>query len=109
MSSIASMSKKPAKKASKRGKSLWMKNVLTRNIVIPFKSIGANIIEIIKKKLELTLYNKCCPEGYIKNGSINILTHSSGEVKASDVLFSVMFECLILRFSAFLLSLILFS
>ena len=51
MSSIASMSKKPVKKASKRGKSLWMKNVLTRNIVIPFKSIGGNIIEIIKKKI----------------------------------------------------------
>ena len=97
MSSIASMSKKPVKKSSKRGKSLWMKNVLTRNIVIPFKSIGGNIIEIIKKKLELTLYNKCCPEGYIKNGSINILTHSSGEVKASDILFTVMFECLICR------------
>ena len=26
-----------------------MKNTLTRNIVLPFKSIGSNIIEIIKK------------------------------------------------------------
>ena len=97
MSSNPSMSKKPVKRTAKRGKSLWMKNVLTRNIVIPFKSIGGNIIEIIKKKLELKLYNKCCPEGYIKNGSINILTHSSGEVKANFVTFAVMFECLICR------------
>ena len=96
MSSIASMSKKP-KKSSKKGKSLWMKNVLTRSIILPFKSIGGNIVEIIKKKLESSLYNKCCPEGYIKNNSINILTHSSGEVKANDVCFSVMFECLICR------------
>lgn len=96
MSSIASMSKKP-KKSSKKGKSLWMKNVLTRTIILPFQSIGANIVEIIKKKLESSLYNKCCPEGYIKNNSINILTHSSGEVKANNVCFSVMFECLICR------------
>ena len=70
MSSIASMSKKP-KKSSKKGKSLWMKNVLTRTIILPFQSIGGNIVEIIKKKLESSLYNKCCPEGYIKNNSIN--------------------------------------
>ena len=94
MSSIASIQKKPGKKMSKKGKSLWMKNVLTRTIVLPFKSIGGNIVEIIKKKLEANLYNKCCPEGYIKYNSINILTHSSGEVKANDVSFSVMFECL---------------
>ena len=97
MSSIASMQKKPGKKMSKKGKSLWMKNVLTHTIVLPFKSIGGNIVEIIKKKLEANLYNKCCPEGYIKYNSINILTHSSGEVKANDVSFSVMFECLICR------------
>ena len=97
MSSTVSMSKKPAKKPTKRGKSLWMKNVLTRTIILPFQSIGGNIIEIIKKKIEHTLYNKCCPEGYIKHGSINILTYSSGEVKANDVRFSVMFECLICR------------
>tara|TARA_B100000886_G_C20403900_1_gene483809 strand:+ start:319 stop:882 length:564 start_codon:yes stop_codon:yes gene_type:complete len=94
MSSIVSMQKKPVKR---RGKSLWMKNVLTRTIILPFKSVGGNIIQIIKKKLENTLYNKCCPEGYIKQASINILTYSSGEVKANNVCFSVMFECLICR------------
>ena len=98
MSSIASMSKKPAKKPSKKaGKSIWMKNVLTRNIVIPFKSIGGNINQNIQKKLEEKLYHKCCPEGYIKEGSINILTHSSGEIKANNGVFVVMFECLICR------------
>ena len=45
MSSIVSMQKKPLKR---RGKSLWMKNVLTRTIILPFKSVGGNIIQIIK-------------------------------------------------------------
>ena len=40
MSSIVSMQKKPVKK---RGKSLWMKNVLTRTIILPFKSVGGNL------------------------------------------------------------------
>ena len=95
MSSILSKSKK--KTSKKSGKSIWMKNVLTRNIVIPFSSIGGNINQNIQKKLEEKLYNKCCPEGYIKYGSITTLTHSSGEIQANNVVFVVMFECLICR------------
>ena len=47
-----------------------MRNVLTRKILLPFKSIGSNIRENIKKTLEETLYNKCSKEGYIKKKSI---------------------------------------
>lgn len=96
MNSIQSVQKNP-RKTSKKGKGIWMKNTLTRNIVLPFKSIGSNIIEIIQKKLEQKMYNKCCPEGYIKNNSIKILTYSSGEVQANNVVFVVMFDCLICR------------
>lgn len=98
MSSLTSMPKNPVKKTYKKsGKSIWMKNVLTRNIVIPFKSIGGNINKNIQKKLEEKLYHKCCPEGYVKHGSINVLTYSSGEIQANNVVFVVMFECLICR------------
>ena len=49
---MSSISSKPKKKSSKKsGKSIWMKNVLTRNIVIPFSSIGGNINQNIQKKI----------------------------------------------------------
>ena len=75
----------------KRG--IWMKNVLTRKILLPFYSVGGNIRENIQEKLEESLYNKCSKEGYIKNKSIKILSYSSGLVESNNVLFDVMFEC----------------
>ena len=82
-------------KTRKRGKGIFMKNVLTRTIHIPFNSIGSNIKVNIKKTLEDNLYGKCSKEGYIRTNSIKILSYSSGLVQADKVVFEVMFECLI--------------
>ena len=82
-------------KTRKRGKGIFMKNVLTRTIHIPFNSIGSNIKLNIKKTLEVDLYGKCSKEGYIKSNSIKILSYSSGIVQADKVIFEVMFECLV--------------
>jgi DNA-directed RNA polymerase subunit E'/Rpb7 len=78
-------------------KGIWMRNMLTRRIVLPFKSVGNNIRENIQKKLEQKLYNKCSKEGYIKKNSIEILSYSSGLVEANTVIFDVIFECDICR------------
>ena len=77
----------------KKSRGIWMKNVLTRRIQLPFHSVGSNIRENIQAKIEENLYNKCSKEGYIKNKSIKILSYSSGLVIANDVAFEVMFEC----------------
>ena len=78
---------------NKINRGIWMKNVLTRKILLPFYSVGGNIRENIQEKLEESLYNKCSKEGYIKNKSIKILSYSSGLVESNNVLFDVMFEC----------------
>tara|TARA_Y100001958_G_C21171619_1_gene503284 strand:+ start:459 stop:1037 length:579 start_codon:yes stop_codon:yes gene_type:complete len=92
-SSIIKKTGKTKIKKSRIKKGLWMKNMLTRRIVLPFYSIGSNIRENIQKKLEKNLYNKCSKEGYIKSDSIKILSYSSGLVEADNVVFEVMFEC----------------
>lgn len=90
------MSSKEHKKRTKRRiKNIWMKNILTRKVVVPFKLVGNNIQENIKNNLEKKLYNKCSKEGYIKTNSIKILSYSSGLVEEKNVVFDVMFECLI--------------
>ena len=93
-----SISKKSGKGKIRKNKviksrGIWMKNVLTRRIQLPFHSVGSNIRENIQAKIEENLYNKCSKEGYIKNKSIKILSYSSGLVIANDVAFEVMFEC----------------
>lgn len=90
------MSSKEYKKRTKRRlKNIWMKNILTRKVVVPFKLVSNNIQENIKNNLENKLYNKCSKEGYIKTNSIKILSYSSGLVEEKNVVFDVMFECLI--------------
>jgi len=89
--------KRKINKNKLRKKGIWMRNILTRKILLPFNSVGSNIRENIKKTLEQTLYNKCSKEGYIKKKSIQILSYSSGVVEANSVVFDVMFECDICR------------
>ena len=48
-------------------------------------------------KLTKLFEGKCSKEGYIKNGSIQILTYSSGVLEDNFILFDVSFECLICR------------
>ena len=93
---MSSSTKKPGKSKIKKNrlkKGIWMQNVLTRKILLPFHSVGSNIRENIQKQLESKLYNKCSKEGYIRNKSIKILSYSSGLVESNDVVFDVMFEC----------------
>ena len=87
-----SQSQKPK---TRKSKSIYSKNMLSRRIVLPFTSIGGNLSEIIKKKLEIELYNKCCVEGYIKEDSIKISSYSSGVIEEEKISFEVLFECLI--------------
>ena len=57
----SSLSKKSGKGKIKKNrikKGIWMQNVLTRRIYLPFESIGSNVRENIQKKLEENLYNK---------------------------------------------------
>ena len=92
---MSTVIKKPIKFKTKkrRKKDIWVKNVLTRKILLPFQSVGNNIRENIQIKLEKKLYDKCSKEGYIRKKSITILSYSSGLVEANNVIFDVMFEC----------------
>jgi len=82
-------------KQRKKGKGIYMKNVITRKISLPFQSIGSNIKSNIKQTLEQLLYGKCAKEGFIRNKSINILSFSSGLVEGNNVTFDVVLECLV--------------
>ena len=79
MSSVGKKKTKIVKNRTKKKgkKDIWMKNILTRKIILPFQSVGSNIRQNILLLLEQQSYNKCSKEGYIKNKSINILSYSS--------------------------------
>ena len=64
--SQASISKKAKYKNKKNSVGIYMKNVITRKIHLPFTSIGENIKENIEEFLRLQIEGKCIDEGYIR-------------------------------------------
>jgi DNA-directed RNA polymerase subunit E'/Rpb7 len=98
MSSISQVSNvKKAKHKNKKGVGIYMKNIITRKIHLPFTSIGENIKENIEEFLKLQIEGKCIDEGYIRPNSIKIVSYSAGVVVANNVIFDVLLECLVCR------------
>jgi DNA-directed RNA polymerase subunit E'/Rpb7 len=86
----------PEKKKS-RGTGIFMENIITRNIVLPFNLMGNNIAELILDSIKEKFEKKCVTEGYIKENSIRLVNYSSGTLNGSNIRFNVNFTCLICR------------
>lgn len=78
-----------------KGTGIYMRNVITRRIRLPFTAVGNNIRENIQFELKREFEGKCVKEGYIKEGSVRTVGHSAGVVDSRYVLFDVVFECLV--------------
>ena len=74
---------------------VYMNNLLTRKIHIPFNKIGKNIKDIIESTIKRDIEGKCSIEGFIKPNSTKILTYSSGILVEDQAVFEVVFECLV--------------
>ena len=75
--------------------SLYIKNIISKKISVPIKYVGTNIAEIIEQILSNNFEGKCCIEGYVKRGSIKIITFSSGTIVGNCIIFTVVFEYLV--------------
>jgi len=76
---------------------IYMENVLTRKVVVPFKLIGKNIGKILTKLLSNNLEGRCASEGYVKKGSVEIISYSAGVANSSNICFDVSFKCLLCK------------
>ena len=75
--------------------SIYSQSLLTRSILLPITAIGNNLKQNIEKDIAFNFEGKCVAEGFVKNGSTKIITYSSGVIKGSDILFEVVFECMV--------------
>jgi DNA-directed RNA polymerase subunit E'/Rpb7 len=76
---------------------IYMENVLTRKVVVPFKLIGKNIGKILTNLLSNNLEGRCASEGYVKKGSVEIISYSAGVANSSNICFDVSFKCLLCK------------
>lgn len=92
---IIQSSKMKYKKRDIKNDSIYSRCLITRNIELPITSIGKNLKDTIEKRIISMVESKCIVEGFVKNGTIKILTFSSGLIKTSNVVFEVLFECFV--------------
>lgn len=87
--------KKQGNKKQRGHVGIYMPSMITRKVLIPMEKIGKNIKPLLEKIISSQVEGKCIVEGYIKPSSVKIVTHSNGIIQGSDILFEVVFDCLI--------------
>lgn len=73
--------------------SIYSRCLISRHISIPITEIGKNVRQTIDAYISQQFEGKCIVEGFIKPGSVKVVTHSSGIVKSTNIIFEVVFEC----------------
>jgi DNA-directed RNA polymerase subunit E'/Rpb7 len=74
---------------------IYSKALIHKKVVLKIVNIGTNIKHILEKAVALQIEGKCIIEGYVKPNSVSVLTYSSGIISAADIVFEVVFECLV--------------
>ena len=82
-----------AKNRQKEIKTVYSPCQITKNIVLPITAIGKNLLETLENTITKMVGGKCIVEGYVKPGSIRVITFSSGIVKGENIVFDVVFNC----------------
>jgi ubiquinone/menaquinone biosynthesis C-methylase UbiE/DNA-directed RNA polymerase subunit E'/Rpb7 len=83
------------KPVKRRPMSIYIKNMLLKQVHLPLSSLGSNLNYILETIITKQISGKCIPEGYVKPNSIKILTYSSGNIIGNFIVFKVIFECLV--------------
>lgn len=74
---------------------IYCKSLLSRKIHLNYSDIDKNIVTTLENKLKQQYEGKCCNEGYIKIGSIQVISYSTGELSSDKIIYTVVFECLL--------------
>lgn len=74
---------------------VYSNNLLTRKVHVPFQNVGQNLKQLLENKMKKDIEGKCSVEGFIKPDSTKITSYSSGLVEANNIVFEVVFECLV--------------
>jgi hypothetical protein len=72
---------------------LYSRAVLSQKVQLPFILVGTNIETTIRHTISSKIEGKCIVEGYVRPGSIKIITISSGTLQGRFIEFDVVFEC----------------
>ena len=82
-----------SKYRQKENKAVYSPCQITKIIILPITAIGKNLQQTLENTITRMVGGKCIVEGYVKPGSITVITFSSGIVKGNEIVFDVVFNC----------------
>uniref|UniRef100_A0A6C0I5G3 Uncharacterized protein n=1 Tax=viral metagenome TaxID=1070528 RepID=A0A6C0I5G3_9ZZZZ len=85
--------KQRAKEDDKKIYEPYIKSLLTMKVHLSMNDIGQNIKQNLAKTISYKTEGKCIPEGFIKPGSVEVISYSSGLVNNDKIEFITVFEC----------------
>lgn len=72
---------------------VYIDSLLTKKVVLTITEIGKNIKENLQRKLAASMEGKCIEEGFIRPGSIAVVSYSSGQIDREYISFQTVFSC----------------
>ena len=69
--------------------------MLSDKIEINFKNINSEIYNTLEKIIKKKVEGICIDEGFVKIGSVNLISYSSGELFSNNVAIDVIYECFV--------------
>ena len=87
---------KPRMKKTDKLQSIYNRSLITRTLTLPMNAVSNNIDNILETNLSFSIEGKCIEEGFVKPGSVKLVTYSNGLLmRGNKVSFEVVFECMI--------------
>lgn len=74
---------------------IYSRALIHQKVVLKIVHIGTTIKQTLEKAIAAQIEGKCIIEGYVKPKSVAVMTYSSGVINAADIVFEVVFECLV--------------
>jgi DNA-directed RNA polymerase subunit E'/Rpb7 len=78
---------------AKEPKNVYSRSLITESLLLPISVIGRTLKQILEQTIISMVEGKCIVEGYVKPGSVKVITYSSGIIKGDKVLFEIVYEC----------------
>lgn len=72
---------------------IYTKIMMTRQIPVSIVHVGNNIKQTLEKSIAATVEGRCIVEGFVKPGSVKVVSYSSGTLRGSDVFYNVIIDC----------------
>ena len=72
---------------------VYINSTLTMKITLTINEVGRNIKQNLERMISKNIEGRCVAEGFIKPGTINVVSYSAGTINNNKVEFQTVFEC----------------